>query len=194
MDNDGGGGQGNPLSNNIVVLLLAMGSAAFVVSIYHLIAICFCNNRQNSNNNEQNLHQQDGGEPSTSTSVAHLIPSHKYHKKKVNENGEEADDCGGSGGTCAVCLGDFEEGEELKTLPECMHSFHVPCIDMWLYSHTSCPVCRASATPSPVGLNHGPLNVFGDHSGYGLNNNNNNARQGIDMVQIAVVQSGFVRR
>ncbi|KAL1315853.1 uncharacterized protein [Arachis hypogaea] len=193
MDNDGGGGQGNPLSNNIVVLLLAMGSAAFVVSIYHLIAICFCNNRQNSNNNEQNLHQQDGGEPSTSTSVAHLIPSHKYHKKKVNENSEADDQGGGSGGTCAVCLGDFEEDEELKTLPECMHSFHVPCIDMWLYSHTSCPVCRATATPSPVGLNHGPLNVFGDDSGYGLNNNNN-ARQGIDMVQIAVVQSGFVRR
>ncbi|KAM1019979.1 hypothetical protein ACFX13_042032 [Malus domestica] len=48
-------------------------------------------------------------------------------------------------GTCPVCLDEFEEGEYLRTLPECSHSFHVPCIDMWLYSQPSCPVCRANA-------------------------------------------------
>ncbi|CAN0854900.1 RING-H2 finger protein ATL65 [Linum grandiflorum] len=53
------------------------------------------------------------------------------------------------GGTCAICLCEFEEGEELKTLPECMHSFHVGCIDMWLYSHSNCPMCRTDAAPSP---------------------------------------------
>ncbi|TQD85191.1 hypothetical protein C1H46_029279 [Malus baccata] len=50
-------------------------------------------------------------------------------------------------GTCAVCLGEFKEGEYFRTLPECSHSFHVQCIDMWLYSQPSCPVCRANATP-----------------------------------------------
>lgn len=53
-------------------------------------------------------------------------------------------------GTCAVCLGEYEEGENYRTLPECNHSFHVPCINMWLYSHPTCPVCRASATPLMV--------------------------------------------
>ncbi|KAG4979741.1 hypothetical protein JHK84_033330 [Glycine max] len=29
---------------------------------------------------------------------------------------------------CAICLGEFEEGEWLKRLPHCSHSFHVSCI------------------------------------------------------------------
>jgi hypothetical protein len=46
-------------------------------------------------------------------------------------------------------LSEFEEGEELRTLPECLHSYHVECIDMWLHSHTNCPMCRTDTTPSP---------------------------------------------
>ncbi|RXH94440.1 hypothetical protein DVH24_024124 [Malus domestica] len=55
-------------------------------------------------------------------------------------------------GTCPVCLDEFEEGEYLRTLPECSHSFHVPCIDMWLYSQPSCPVCRANAKQVTVAV------------------------------------------
>ncbi|KAJ6357737.1 hypothetical protein OIU78_005559 [Salix suchowensis] len=56
----------------------------------------------------------------------------------------------GGDGTCAICLSEFEEGEELRILPECLHSYHVECIDMWLHSHTNCPMCRTDATPSPA--------------------------------------------
>lgn len=45
---------------------------------------------------------------------------------------------------CAVCLSMFEEGEEIKQLPRCKHSFHASCIDMWLSSHLDCPICRSS--------------------------------------------------
>lgn len=30
-----------------------------------------------------------------------------------------------------------------RDLPKCHHGFHVECIDMWLSSHTNCPICRA---------------------------------------------------
>ncbi|KAK1412132.1 hypothetical protein QVD17_33131 [Tagetes erecta] len=50
-------------------------------------------------------------------------------------------------GTCAVCLGEFEENDEVRIMPECEHVFHVSCIDMWLFSHDNCPLCRANATP-----------------------------------------------
>ncbi|KAH7429127.1 hypothetical protein KP509_09G032300 [Ceratopteris richardii] len=45
---------------------------------------------------------------------------------------------------CVVCLGDFEQGEELKQLPKCKHVFHPACIGSWLESHTTCPLCRRS--------------------------------------------------
>ncbi|CAN1769857.1 RING-H2 finger protein ATL33 [Linum perenne] len=45
---------------------------------------------------------------------------------------------------CPVCLSSFSDGEEVKQLSVCKHSFHTPCIDLWLNSHSNCPVCRAS--------------------------------------------------
>ncbi|KAK9990317.1 hypothetical protein SO802_025302 [Lithocarpus litseifolius] len=47
---------------------------------------------------------------------------------------------------CAVCLGEFEDHETLRLLPKCSHAFHTDCIDAWLSSHVTCPVCRAKLT------------------------------------------------
>ncbi|XP_008809474.3 RING-H2 finger protein ATL65-like [Phoenix dactylifera] len=45
---------------------------------------------------------------------------------------------------CAVCLLEFEDDDSLRLLPLCSHAFHVDCIDVWLRSHASCPLCRAA--------------------------------------------------
>ncbi|XVF46797.1 hypothetical protein PTKIN_Ptkin03bG0057200 [Pterospermum kingtungense] len=45
---------------------------------------------------------------------------------------------------CAICLSEFEDKECVKALPYCQHVFHVECIDTWLVSHVSCPVCRGT--------------------------------------------------
>jgi len=42
---------------------------------------------------------------------------------------------------CSICLMEYNEGESVKSLP-CTHRFHSACIDKWLSSHNTCPVCK----------------------------------------------------
>ncbi|XP_019161389.1 PREDICTED: RING-H2 finger protein ATL33-like [Ipomoea nil] len=55
---------------------------------------------------------------------------------------EEAENESGVTGECPVCLSVFVAGEEIRELNACKHMFHVKCIDVWLGSHSTCPVCR----------------------------------------------------
>ncbi|XVF71984.1 hypothetical protein PTKIN_Ptkin12aG0084400 [Pterospermum kingtungense] len=45
---------------------------------------------------------------------------------------------------CVVCLNEFQEHDMLRVLPNCSHSFHLDCIDIWLQSNANCPLCRTS--------------------------------------------------
>ncbi|ERM99091.1 hypothetical protein AMTRI_Chr01g127260 [Amborella trichopoda] len=51
---------------------------------------------------------------------------------------------------CPICLGEFRKGEVIRWVPDCLHCFHVSCIDGWLRLNGSCPVCRNSPIPSPI--------------------------------------------
>ena len=54
---------------------------------------------------------------------------------------------GVDGAQCSVCLGTVQAGEMVRMLPLCKHLYHVECIDMWLASHDTCPLCRAEVEP-----------------------------------------------
>ncbi|KAL6876363.1 hypothetical protein ACP4OV_012935 [Aristida adscensionis] len=66
-------------------------------------------------------------------SVIAALPEYAYEKKAGGDGDEE----------CAVCLGEVQLGEVVKRLPACAHLFHAACIDAWLLSRVTCPVCRA---------------------------------------------------
>lgn len=65
-------------------------------------------------------------------SVIESLPFFTFSSLKGSREGLE----------CAVCLSKFEGIEVLRLLPHCRHAFHINCIDKWLESHSSCPLCR----------------------------------------------------
>ncbi|CAN1194432.1 RING-H2 finger protein ATL79 [Linum perenne] len=61
---------------------------------------------------------------------------------------------GGCSSCCAICLAEFETGEEIEVLGNCGHGFHNQCIQRWFCissssSGCSCPTCRRSCLPPP---------------------------------------------
>ncbi|QCD91220.1 E3 ubiquitin-protein ligase [Vigna unguiculata] len=92
---------------------------------------------------------------------------------------------------CAICLGDFAAGDEIRVLPQCGHGFHVSCIDRWLGSHSSCPSCRQvlavarcqkcgrfPATASRSGASEPELKSREDSNAASISNCNNNNGDG----------------
>lgn len=76
------------------------------------------------------------------------LPAFRYSRKKSAAGGGTTttnNDAAGSApaSECAVCLGEFEDGERVRMLPACLHVFHVACIDTWLQGNANCPLCRA---------------------------------------------------
>ncbi|KZV54406.1 hypothetical protein F511_09721 [Dorcoceras hygrometricum] len=73
-------------------------------------------------------------------SLLETFPTFSYAEVKDHKIGKGALEC-------AVCLNEFEENETLRLITKCDHVFHAECIDAWLESHVTCPVCRANLVP-----------------------------------------------
>ncbi|KAK7387250.1 hypothetical protein VNO78_27892 [Psophocarpus tetragonolobus] len=78
------------------------------------------------------------------SSTIRAIPLFIYEQNNNKVQEEELE--------CVICLSAFEGGEVGRCLPKCGHGFHVECIDMWLSSHSNCPICRAPIVVSDSGV------------------------------------------
>ncbi|KAJ8528211.1 hypothetical protein K7X08_021903 [Anisodus acutangulus] len=118
--------------------LIIVGTAVFLLGLYNFISTRWCNDNNHTNQSlEQNSRHVSHDNP-----IVNLVSSFRYKKELRVEVGGNHDEKNNDY-ECAVCLSVFEEGEEVKQLPRCKHSFHASCIDMWLYSHLDCPLCRS---------------------------------------------------
>jgi len=60
-----------------------------------------------------------------------LIPSFRFSKETAKETNTK----------CVICMSEYTNREKLRRLP-CTHDFHSKCIDKWLRSNITCPICR----------------------------------------------------
>ncbi|KAJ4701395.1 putative Ring finger protein [Melia azedarach] len=87
---------------------------------------------------------------------------------------------------CAVCLNEFEDEETLRLIPKCSHVFHTNCIDAWLASHNTCPVCRANLVPQPGETPSCFVEIFNEpdsNSGAGEPEQSSGSSEGISQVE-----------
>ncbi|KAL3638599.1 RING-H2 finger protein atl7 [Castilleja foliolosa] len=70
---------------------------------------------------------------------------------------------------CSVCLGEYEAEDKLQQIPGCGHTFHMDCIDLWLSTRTTCPLCRQSLLASTTTIKVPPDDINDAH----LQTNNN---------------------
>ncbi|XP_078177320.1 E3 ubiquitin-protein ligase ATL41-like [Carex rostrata] len=129
------------MGNFIVVLLVFFATAFLIVIILRLIKVYFFRNRaRNFEASRWHIHEllfTGSHDDGLSPSAISAIPTYTYQRDIKHGSGS-----GGGWAQCAICLCILEEGEMVRKLPECKHLFHTECIDKWLNSHATCPLCR----------------------------------------------------
>ncbi|KAL9272115.1 E3 ubiquitin-protein ligase ARK2C-like protein [Drosera capensis] len=69
------------------------------------------------------------------------LKSFEYKSKKSRLFGKKPKATENKTTECSICLKDFENGENITTLP-CLHQYHHKCIKHWLKENKGCPICR----------------------------------------------------
>lgn len=65
--------------------------------------------------------------------------------EETKNEDEDEDNDSQEAPSCAICMQDYKEGDELRILP-CKHEFHTGCVDKWLPMKKICPLCRHDIT------------------------------------------------
>ncbi|KAJ1685285.1 hypothetical protein LUZ63_016675 [Rhynchospora breviuscula] len=125
----------NYFSPNPSIIPIAFACGAGLAFITIVIFFQFIFNRLDSTGTETRIVRQLECIHGLSKLVIASLPTFKYNKNRITDTSD--------GEVCSVCLEPFQEGEVVRELPRCQHLFHAECIDMWLYSHITCPLCRS---------------------------------------------------
>ena len=62
--------------------------------------------------------------------------------RHAGEKGSSGEDGEREVAECSICISALVAGDKVKALPPCGHCFHPDCVDAWLRSQPSCPLCR----------------------------------------------------
>ncbi|MED6205968.1 hypothetical protein PIB30_022572 [Stylosanthes scabra] len=140
-NNDENNAYYNRFSPSMAIIVVILISALFLMGFFS-IYIRHCSDSPSASVRHIAAGISRRGHRGLDRAVIDSFPTLDYSVVKVHKIGKGALEC-------AVCLNEFEDTETLRLIPKCDHVFHPECIDEWLESHTTCPVCRANLVPQP---------------------------------------------
>ncbi|KAI3706437.1 hypothetical protein L6452_24181 [Arctium lappa] len=131
----------SPFDSSLALTILVLLTVLFFMAFFSLYIRRFSNNNNNNHNSADRVAglrqtpshfrtDKRGGLDPSAVRVLPLVPYGGCESKIWSE--------------CSICLSEFEERETVKLIPYCRHGFHPLCIDTWLSSHASCPLCRST--------------------------------------------------
>ncbi|XP_030518796.1 RING-H2 finger protein ATL40-like [Rhodamnia argentea] len=142
-------------SKILIAAIVSLSVVVVLVTLLHLYARYVLRNRARRGAAMHALalrvaHVQSGGEPPKTGLDLTVISSLPFFIFKRSHCRDDALV------ECVVCLSMLEDGETARELPNCKHIFHAECIDKWLRSQSTCPVCRTEARPWMKAEHHEP--------------------------------------
>lgn len=144
-----------PYFSPLVIAILGVLATAFLLLTYYTLISKYCGHRESSRRNttdpvdEIQQNRRENCQVSTfglDDAQIKSIAVFKYKKGDAFFSTAVTD--------CSVCLSEFQDDESVRLLPMCNHVFHLPCIDTWLKSNSSCPLCRSSVFTMNASTHH----------------------------------------
>lgn len=139
---------GSKISPAILFIIVILAVVFFISGLLHLL-VRFLMRRRSSQNSQSNGYPDLSGSEAYQRQLQQLFHLHDsgldqafidalpvFLYKDIVGLKEPFD--------CAVCLCEFSEQDKLRLLPLCSHAFHIDCIDTWLLSNSTCPLCRGT--------------------------------------------------
>lgn len=140
---------GNKISPAILFIIVVLAVVFFISGLLHLLIRFLVKHRSPSSITESNGYPEMSGSDAFQRQLQQLFHLHDsgldqafidalpvFLYKEIKGLKEPFD--------CAVCLCEFSEQDKLRLLPTCSHAFHIDCIDTWLLSNSTCPLCRGN--------------------------------------------------
>lgn len=140
---------GTRISPAVLFIIVVLAVLFFISGLLHLLVRFLIKHPSSSASAQSNRHNEISTSDALQRQLQQLFHLHDsgldqafidalpvFQFKEIVGMKEQFD--------CAVCLCEFTEKDKLRLLPMCSHAFHISCIDTWLLSNSTCPLCRGT--------------------------------------------------
>ncbi|XP_058112218.1 RING-H2 finger protein ATL46-like [Magnolia sinica] len=148
---------GSKISPAVLFIIVILAVIFFISGLLHLLVRFLIKQPSSSSSSQSNRYPEIPGSDSLQRQLQQLFHLHDsgldqafidalpvFLYKEIVGLKEPFD--------CAVCLCEFSQEDKLRLLPICSHAFHINCIDTWLLSNSTCPLCRGTLFSSALAI------------------------------------------